>query len=156
MKCYKLVFSKNSFKNNYGNIIVFILLLIYLACFIFYIIKGNEQLKNQLVTVISKIEEMNEKINGITINYNRQENKINQNNIIKNKIISNPLKKFPYKNNIFIGNKNEIIKVQKITRNYLKIDYFYESLKPYLFNHMSDKKILKSLNDLQLSEKKKL
>ena len=96
LKCYNLVFSKSSFKNNYGNIIIFILFFMYSACFIFYIIKKNVPLRNKIEKILSQAEEKNE--NKDDINNNKMENIINSNQIVKNKIFSNPVKKNLYKN----------------------------------------------------------
>ena len=67
------------------------------------------------------------------------------------------MKKIIYKSKKFKNNNNNSkIKIPKLTRNYLKINYFYESLKPYFSNNTSDKKYFNSKNELPLSEKKKI
>ena len=56
-KCYNLIFTKNIFKNNLGNVIILIIFLFYSICFLFFIIRGIAPLKNILTNIFSKLEE---------------------------------------------------------------------------------------------------
>ena len=55
MKCYKLVFSSNSFTKNYGSIILLILILIHIVILIIYIIKGMKPLKIEIIKMIQEL-----------------------------------------------------------------------------------------------------
>ena len=71
LKCYNLVFTKYLITKNIGGIIVFAFIIIYMLCFIIFIIKGINPLKN-------KLESKKEKEN---IYNNNNSNSINQNHI---------------------------------------------------------------------------
>ena len=72
LKCYKLAFSINIFKNNKGNIIIISLFLIYLVGVIMYIIKGIKPLNNKYKKDLnSKSESKNEYDNN---NYESNKN----------------------------------------------------------------------------------
>ena len=71
LKCYNLVFTKYLITKNIGGIIVFAFIIIYMLCFIIFIIKGINPLKN-------KLELKKEKEN---IYNNNNSNSINQNHI---------------------------------------------------------------------------
>ena len=150
LKCYNLVFRKIIFKNNYGNIIILIIFIIYLTCFIFFIIKSITPLKNKIEIIINKPEEKIENKNDNINNKNKIENKINQNQIIKNTIFSNPVKK-----KSFINNKKEENKIHIFQKKDSKINYFYESLKPYFLKSNMDKNKSKinSKSELIISDK---
>ena len=64
LKCYKLVFHKNSITKNWGSIIILILFTLYLICLIFYILKGLTPLRYNTELIIQE----NEKINTNKIN----------------------------------------------------------------------------------------
>ena len=101
MKCYKLLSNKDLIKNNIGNYIILIIILIYIISLILFIYKGY----NQLIT------EFNLVINN-ELNKNKKDK--NKNNIeIKNNK-NNP----PKKNNFKIQRKNSAI----INRSTISID----------------------------------
>ena len=89
LKCYKLAFTTNIFKNNKGNIIIIFFFLIYLIGVIMYIIKGINPLNNKYK---KEVNSRNELKNG----YN---NKSNRNNMPpkRNKISKNSSKYFKIK-----------------------------------------------------------
>ena len=93
LKCYKLAFSKNIFKNNKGNIIILLFFLIYLVGVIMYIIKGITPLKNKYKKEEnSQLETNNEfKTKNNKSNKNNMPPKRNEapKNSSKQKIISN-------------------------------------------------------------------
>ena len=95
LKCYKLVFNKNIFTNNLGNIIIFIIVVIYIFCFIIFIIKGIEPLKNKLKEIKINIEEENIEKNKIFICNTLKKDKICQEKINKNdnKLFFPPIRK---------------------------------------------------------------
>ena len=57
LKCYKLIFNKNTFIKNIGSITIMIFFGIYLLCLISYIIKGIEPLNNIIKKTSLKKEE---------------------------------------------------------------------------------------------------
>ena len=59
MKCYKLVFNKNSIIKNWGSIIILILFMLYLICLITYMIKGLEPLRGCTELLIKENEKDN-------------------------------------------------------------------------------------------------
>ena len=91
MKCYKLIFSKNIFKNNIGNFITLSMFSIHFACLIIFIIKGTNPLLNKLKNIFIKdIKKINNK-NEIIINDIVIPNTQNQTN--NEKILSHPVKR---------------------------------------------------------------
>ena len=70
LKCYNLVFSKYLMTKNIGGILVFIFVLIYLGCFIIFIIKRINPLKNKLQLKVEDKYNNNKDINNININNN--------------------------------------------------------------------------------------
>ena len=70
LKCYKLIFSNNIFKNNIGNAIILSIFSTFLACLIIFIIKGTNPLLNKLKTIFYKHNEITEKKDVIIVNDN--------------------------------------------------------------------------------------
>ena len=58
-KFYKLTFAKKALTNNLGSIVTLIFFVLYLACFIFFIIKGITPLKNKLGEIIPEDKKIN-------------------------------------------------------------------------------------------------
>ena len=85
LKCYNLVFTKNLITKNIGSKIIFVFILVYLGCFIFFIIKGINPLKDKL-----KLKSDNKfQSNYLKYNNNKKEEnlfKINQETKKKQKI----------------------------------------------------------------------
>ena len=85
LKCYNLVFTKNLITKNIGSKIIFVFILVYLGCFIFFIIKGINPLKDKL-----KLKSDNKfQSNYLKYNNNKKEEnlfKINQETKNKQKI----------------------------------------------------------------------
>ena len=96
LKCYKLAFSINIFKNNKGNIIIISLFLIYLVGVIMYIIKGIKPLKNKYKKDLNSKDEAKNECNN--------SNKTNKNHM--------PPKRTKIKNNFskYINIKELVIK----------------------------------------------
>ena len=97
LKCFKLVFCSKGISKNYGSVIVIILFLLYIPCFIFYIIKGIDPIK------IDSIKTYFEK---------PKENNNNGNNNSKNNIKINSFKNKNLNNNNKENSKNKLIKIR--------------------------------------------
>ena len=97
LKCYKLVFVKNVIIKNLGSIIILIVVLLYLFCLIFFIIKGILPLINKIKFIKEKSNEKFERNNELSIHKIQKDNKENNpSQIINNnneKILMNPNKK---------------------------------------------------------------
>ena len=91
LKCYKLIFSNNIFKNNIGNAIILSIFSTFLACLIIFIIKGTNPLLNKLKTIFYKHNEITEKKDVIIVNDNIISNNQNQTN--NDKILFHPMKR---------------------------------------------------------------
>ena len=63
MKCYKLVFSFKHFIKNGGSIILYILILAYIAFIIYYLIKGISPLKTALSKILFDNKDIDNKFN---------------------------------------------------------------------------------------------
>ena len=85
LKCYKLLFSKDGLIKNIGNYIIISIILIIIASFIFFTVKGYKLLYN----IIYEIEYLNHK----TKKTNDKSQKSNNNKIIKFKNADNKKKK---------------------------------------------------------------
>ena len=128
LKCYNLVFSKDIFIKNFGNIIVLINFLIYLFCCVLYFIKRIEPLKNKIIIKLLKTEENNDKNKEDNI-FNNKNNKLNnlENKIVKNKNkIFNPVKKEIYKIHKLTENNSQIKKILLLNKRNKKTNYFHE------------------------------
>ena len=97
LKCFKLVFCSKGISKNYGSVIVIILFLLYIPCFIFYIIKGIDPIKiDSIKTYFEKPKENNNK----------------GNNNSKNNIKINSFKNKNLNNNNKENSKNKLIKIR--------------------------------------------
>ena len=153
LKCYKLIFNKNIFKNNMGNIIILIIFLIYFVCFIFYIIRGITPFKNKLKDIPLKAKNKNDNKDNIFTHNINFENKNNKDNIYKNKILSHPLKRKIYKN-LYSNKNNDNTQRKKQKPN--KINFFHKSIKPYIINNSFKNNFsLSSKNELKVDSEKK-
>ena len=139
LKCHNLIFNKNVFKNNFGNIIILTMFSIYFICMNSYMIKGIEPLKKEIKEINGKAIAKNDDKNKVIINNIKIENKNNNKNsnkniIYKNKIFSNPKKKKDSKkDNSNKNNKDTKRKKQKSSKKILKKSQSNEALKP---NHI--------------------
>ena len=134
LKCYNLVFTKYLMTKSIGGILVFSFILIYLGCFIFFIIKGINPLKDKLELKIEneyKIKNLNNiDQNNIIISSKVDVYKISQetnkylnapprrgstNQILNNKILINIVENNI--NSIYgINSKNQNTKIKKIRK----------------------------------------
>ena len=76
LKCYQLVFDKNSFTKNIGSIIILLYFVIYLVCYIFFVNKSETPLKTKLFNMIDNNTNIKDKENIIIINQKKSENKV--------------------------------------------------------------------------------
>ena len=161
MKCYNLIFNKNIFKNNLGNIIILVIFLMYFFCLIAFIIRGTVPLKNKLIIFNQKEFEKNEnkEVNIVNIiNNNKIEEKINQQILSKNKLFSHPMKKRD-NNNILCSIKTN--KKPKFKKKTSKINFFHESIKNYFVNNNFNSVIINKISasskkELEFKEKKEI
>ena len=58
-KCYKLTFAKKALTNNLGSIVTLIFFVLYLASFMFFIVKSITPLKNKLGEIIPEDKKIN-------------------------------------------------------------------------------------------------
>ena len=70
LKCYKLVFDKNSLTNNYGSIIMIIYFLLYFICFIVFAFKELSPLKKDISKIILKAPLNEDKNSDLHLNNN--------------------------------------------------------------------------------------
>ena len=135
LKCYNLIFSKYLITKNLGSFIVLFCILIYLGCFIIYIIKGINPLKDKLKLKFRKKFQSND-LNNNNNNYNKDEEGLYK-IIIKNKKVKRKINK---------TSRNKKVKpIEKMTTENInsnenemkeKLDYFelneldfYEAIK---------------------------
>ena len=86
IKCYNLVFTKFLITKNIGGIIVLVFIFIYSGCFIIFIIKGINPLKNKLELKLDNISKSND-LNNINNNDIIVNCKIDNNNKDSNKYL---------------------------------------------------------------------
>ena len=120
LKCFKLVFSFTGIYKNYGNIMVIIYFLLYIPCFILYIIKGIKPIKIDAVSIFLEKPRDNQDNNiGTNSNKNFKNkgkslfNKSNKQNKNKDKKYLTELNKNRLEKNNKININNKIKKSQK-------------------------------------------
>ena len=121
LKCFKLVFNSTGISKNYGSIITIILFLLYIPCFVFYIIKGIAPIKIDAIKTYFKQEKEN----------NNNSNNNSKNNI---KIYSFKNQNLNNNNNIKENSKDKLIKIKnkikiKRKRTNTEIDIFNKNNK---------------------------
>ena len=81
LKCYRLTFSKKNFQKNIGSIIILLYFLIYLGCFLSFIIQGVNPLKIKLLKNMKKDHTFNQinTINKKNLSYPPRNSIINNN-----------------------------------------------------------------------------
>ena len=121
-KCYNLVFIKKVFETNIGGIIIFSFYLIELACFVLFLIKKENSLKNEII--------------NLNIDINNNENKDNKDNdIIINQIIltkNNPKNLFPprkAKKRLSFNKNSKTLFKNKNRKDSSKYNYKYKTAK---------------------------
>ena len=126
IKCYNLVFTKYLITKNIGSIISLIYILIYLGCFIFFIIKGTKPLKDKLNLINvqeSKINNLNNNIKGNIFNTTKKKKRRKRKKLINknNKLTEN----------ISIDNlaSNKIGTIEELNNFELNELDFYDALK---------------------------
>ena len=168
LKCYKLAFSLNIFKNNKGNFLVLVFFTVYLVFLVIYFMKGTTELKNDLsVNIInnnlknrdngeisSNLNSKNEqkiKINFKSIkniNAIRSNNKNNNNRFILNKTLKKKRYKpriifdFPPKKTLYHINNIKIFNEELLNSNKNKN---YDSKNAIVFS----KREVNGINDIQ-------
>ena len=103
-KCYNLVFIKEIYHENIGGIIIFTYFSINISCFIFYIIKQDISLKNEIINLNKDIN--NNKDGKINVNFMLNKEIKKPENIEK---ISHPVKKKKIKIKIKIRRSSKTI-----------------------------------------------
>ena len=136
LKCYNSVFTKNIFHENLGNIITLICFSFCFSCFIVYIIKGIQPVKNNVLKIMSvKIEE-------------RTHNKRDKvDNILLKYLKDNPVKK--KKNSVNYKNKNK-----KLKKLFPKININYKFKKHISMKKNKNNNSIFSKSELDQSNKK--
>ena len=141
MKCYHKLFKKEGIKNNIGNYIISIIILLNIFFCILFRIKGYNKLKNKINKII-----MNKKVS----NNKKEEKNYNQKKIVK---IKKKKKKITKKKNSFINymktNKESNDKINKK----LKLNYSSSLIKEqnnnYIYNKNNNYKNKRNeLNDI--------
>jgi len=172
LKCYKLAFSLHIFPNNKGNIITLVYFSLFLIIFFVYLLKGIDELKNDLSKNI--FEKTNKEIDKeidkdpITIHPKRKTVKNNLNNINKKNVKSlkekSKSKSFSFRpNNIknIRGNNDNIklkMKDNKKGKSKKIKNNFPPKKQPKLLNNLknnkkNDNKLLIKINNISVNSK---
>ena len=88
-KCYKIVFKINNLKNNYGFFIIFFLFILYLISLIIFYSKSLKNLIDEIIKIMSQINNQAYKItqNEQTYSFYNNVKNINKNKNLRNKNI---------------------------------------------------------------------
>ena len=131
LKCYNLVFTKYLITKNIGGILVFTFILIYLGCFVIYIIKRINPLKNKFQLKFENKYNNNNVINNINNNDIMLSSKIdiftnNKNNKKSSNVVNPPRRKSNIQllniNNILNENDNDNVKTNaNVNKNDAKL-----------------------------------
>jgi len=150
LKCYKLAFSFNIFKNNMGNIISIVFIIFFLILLFIYFIEGITTLKNDISKNISHdIKFKNDKTikkarkivkNNIIIKkFNNKKENFEKNNLKKSKVKINnfpPKRKRSNKHKI---SNSELLNINRFNcKNLIRTNIIQKEFKP-LFSNMSNK-----------------
>ena len=114
IKCYKLLFSKDTLLKNIGNYILLITIIFYIISLFIFVLKGYNSLINQINEII-KSKGKKRKYNIINKNINNKKN--NKKISFKNNYRCKNNKKIKNKNNNPPTKKRKIINKKKISNN---------------------------------------
>ena len=124
VKCYKIVFTKNNMKNNYGSFIILFIFILYFLCLIIFYCKSWKKLLEEIVKIIkakNKKNHLNKNKPLVFLKNNMTNNKRKNKKIENEKIDSDS--KIIKKRNIIILKKNKIGKIKnngEINKKYAK------------------------------------